>query len=171
MSKYADKELLESILNSQYSLGEITPEILLNEFYDCYIYKYVTSYENYGSVSYSLTNKGFKEVDEFHKNDDSVNSANSWGGKKIKINELKTCKNEPDKRVLYEILQSIRSFSIYFQDCPKCNKNHFKETQYILPGKRGLRRKCENCGYEVYVSWLDLYNLLFSKDEKEDENI
>ena len=35
ISKYANKELLESITNSQYSFNEITPEILLNEFYDC----------------------------------------------------------------------------------------------------------------------------------------
>jgi predicted RNA-binding Zn-ribbon protein involved in translation (DUF1610 family) len=157
-NEFTDKELLQSIYQSQYSLGDITQEILLSEFSDCYVYQYTVSFENYGTVFYLLTSKAVAAYDENYKNDDSVNSANAWGGEKIKICDI-------GKDALCKITQDIKILSLEYRFCPECNSDDIERCVYDLRYKSGYSQKCKKCGYETFDSFGGSDDIPIKKEE------
>ena len=90
-------ELVESIRKSHYSFDEISKEILINEFYDCYVYEVWVSYESTGWAGYRIETFAESDIEDW-KNDDNTYG---WGADKIRI------KNIPE-RDLDEIVKQIK---------------------------------------------------------------
>ena len=92
------KGLLESVKEAGIQAEQITKEILLDQFFDCFVWCKVVSFENYGYVSYSLEEE---DVDEYTKE-----RANTWNSKKELVGTLQ---DDSLQSIIDELKYSLRN--------------------------------------------------------------
>jgi len=94
--------VVESIKQSRYSFSEITKEIILNEFNDCYVYFVWVSFEMTGR-GYVCLDKESVEQHNQHYEESKEERVWGWGDKMVKVCDL----NEAE---LNEIVENLKKY-------------------------------------------------------------
>jgi hypothetical protein len=107
--KYAGKGLLESVREAGILIEQINEEILLDRFFDCFIWSKTVSFENYGYVTYSLEEDS--DVDE-----NTRERANTWNSEKVIVGKLQ---NDDLRSMVNKLKCSLKLFIGLTYELPK----------------------------------------------------
>lgn len=107
--KYAGKGLLESVREAGILIEQINEEILLDRFFDCFIWSKTVSFENYGYVTYSLEEDS--DVDE-----NTRERANTWNSEKVIVGKLQ---NDDLRSMVNKLKRSLKLFIGLTYELPK----------------------------------------------------